>query len=156
MSDGPAVAKAISSGAGLAPYADKVSELDMDLLHNSPTLLQRRLDARADLRVVVIGNEALCWRRTRSDGEPLDWRSADPGGRGFAPVNVDDVGKAAVAVNRRLGLSFGAQDWVVESDDRATFLEVNPCGAWMFLDGARELVIPRLVHHLASAGTEQR
>jgi glutathione synthase/RimK-type ligase-like ATP-grasp enzyme len=34
----------------------------------------------------------------------------------------------------RLGLSFGALDFVLTPDGRYVFLEINPNGQWMWLD----------------------
>jgi hypothetical protein len=149
---GPIVAKAIS-GSGVRVHVDSVSTDDLHLLANAPTCLQRQVTGEADLRVVVVDGEAFCWRRPRTGGSRVDWRTDDPRGTGFAPFTDTSLRVAAVAVNRRLGLSFGVQDWVLDTSGTPVFLEVNPCGAWGFLSGAQALVAPVLARHLA--GGEQ-
>jgi hypothetical protein len=46
-----------------------------------------------------------------------------------------------------LGLTMSVQDWL-ETDDGPVFLEINPQGGWLFLDGADTAVAPALAHHL--------
>jgi hypothetical protein len=41
---------------------------------------------------------------------------------------------------------------VVSADGKPIFLEANPCGSWIFLDGGRDLVAPALVRHFARIG----
>lgn len=145
---GAVVAKPLSSGSGIAPFAQEVPEEPLDLVASCPTLLQESVPAAADLRVVTIGCDALAWRRERRAGEPLDWRQADPGGAGFQPVTYCCLGSRPEALAAALELTFSVQDWL-ESPTGPVFLEVNPCGNWLFLPGADERVTPRLVHHLA-------
>lgn len=145
---GSVVAKAVSSGVGIAPFAEAVPPEELDLVAACPTLLQESIPAAADLRVVTIGGETLVWRRERLAAEPVDWRRADPAGAGFQPMAACGLGDGPGAVAAGLGLTFSVQDWL-ESGDRPVFLEVNPCGNWLFLQGAAERVTPLLVRHLA-------
>lgn len=151
LAAGPCVVKATSSGVGIAPYADVMSPDLVDLLPAAPTLLQRRLVADADLRVVVLNGDAMVWSRPHARDEPLDWRAADPTGDGFRKVEDPGVGGWATAVSARLGLSFCVQDWLL-AYGKAWFLEVNPVGQWLFLRDARDIIAPKLAAHLV-AGT---
>jgi glutathione synthase/RimK-type ligase-like ATP-grasp enzyme len=52
----------------------------------------------------------------------------------------------------RLGLSFGALDFVLTPDGRFVFLEINPNGQWMWLDdklgfGITDAVVDWLCAH---------
>jgi glutathione synthase/RimK-type ligase-like ATP-grasp enzyme len=47
------------------------------------------------------------------------------------PVEVADQLTKLLAA---LGLEYGASDWIVTSDGRHVLLEVNPHGAWLWLD----------------------
>ena len=155
LASGPALAKTISSGTGLAPFVDFVSVDDAQLVRHAPTVLQRHVPASGDLRVVVVGPEVAVWQRPRRTGEPVDWRSADPTGSGFAPAGaaVDtQLAHAAAQLNAALGLTVSIQDWLVPADGGPlVFLEANPAGAWMFLTGAQDVVAPMIARHLASA-----
>lgn len=144
----PCVAKALSPGTGIAPYTDTVTDTDIDYLRQLPALLQEEIPATADLRVVIIGSGAWMWRRPRTQST-LDWRSQDPNGSGFVrDAADDDILDLARQVTSALGLSMAIQDWL-ETDDGVVFLESNPQGNWLFLNGARDIVAPFLAQHLA-------
>lgn len=144
------VAKAISSGLGIAPYADSLDEELVELLDNAPTVLQDHVAGTADLRVVVVGAHAFVWRRGKRGSEPFDWRRADPAGRQFRPIDDPGIALLAVEITQRLGLTFSAQDWV-ETSDGHVFLEANPVGQWLFLRGADEVVGSALAEHLLTS-----
>ena len=142
------VAKALSPGTGIAPFTDTVTDADIDLLSQLPALLQEKISATADLRIVVIGDEAWMWRRPRNQST-VDWRSRDPNGSDFVRATEDNnILDRARQVTSALGLSMAVQDWL-ETDDGPVFLESNAQGNWLFLRGARDIVAPALARHLA-------
>lgn len=145
------VAKSISSGLGIAPFADDVDDEVIDLLPNAPTLLQQHISGVADLRVIVVGDHAHVWRRPKMPGEPVDWRRPDPAGKGFESTNDPGVADLAVDITRRMGLTYCAQDWV-ETAVGHVFLESNPVGQWLFLPGSADIIGPALADHLLSRG----
>jgi hypothetical protein len=140
------VAKAVSSGVGIAPYVAEVFDSDLDAVRTLPTMLQELVSASADLRVVVVGDDYWGWRRPREAGM-VDWRQTDPGGSGFVPVANQDLGTAACEITSALGLSISVQDWL-EADGDLIFLESNAHGAWLFLSGSQEKVAPAIARHL--------
>lgn len=147
---GETLAKTVSSGAGLAPNVGTVSEDDMDFLSVAPTLLQRRIASVADLRLVIVGSDALAWQRDRNDIDPADWRATDPMGAGSYPVSVSQrTFAAAVSIQGRLGLTTSVQDWAIDRDGVTWFLEVNPVGSWAFLPDAERTVPPLLAGQLS-------
>lgn len=145
------VAKSVSSGLGIAPYADDVDDEVIYLLPNAPTLLQQHISGAADLRVIVVGDHAHVWRRAKVPGEPFDWRNPDPSGKGFEYINDPGVADLAVDITRRMGLTYSAQDWV-ETGAGHVFLESNPVGQWLFLPGSADVVGPALADHLLAQG----
>lgn len=150
IAKGPCVTKSVSTGPGLAPFTESVTVEDLPYVAVAPVLLQRRIDAVADVRLVVSGELVHVWQRSRAPGD-LDWRSVDPAGAEFIPI--DNGGwEVAVSLTKALGLSCAVQDWVIDTDGRRVFLEVNVEGHWLFLPGARERVTPALVEHLLSDG----
>jgi hypothetical protein len=46
-----------------------------------------------------------------------------------------------------LGLTHSSQDWLLTREG-PVFLETNPGGQWLFLEGSEQSVIPALVAHL--------
>ncbi|RYB88328.1 hypothetical protein EUA06_21470 [Nocardioides glacieisoli] len=146
------IAKSISSGLGIAPYADHVDDDILDLVPNAPTLLQEHITGTADFRVVVVADRAYVWRRAKVPGEPFDWRNPDPSGAGFEFVGDPGVGALAIDITRRMGLTYSAQDWV-ETPTGPVFLESNPVGQWLFLPGSANVVGPALADHLLAHGS---
>lgn len=137
------VAKAVSTGVGLAPFVAEVPREVLGDLSSCPTMLQELVPAIADLRVVTVGTQALGWSRPRTP-QTLDWRRDDPAGTQFELVANDPTSGLAAAVADRLGLTFSVQDWLVDEAGLLTFLEVNPQGQWLFLPGAGEVASPSL------------
>jgi glutathione synthase/RimK-type ligase-like ATP-grasp enzyme len=149
LKSGPTVAKSTSSGPGLAPFVDEVTTDLVDLVTRLPVLLQHAIPADADLRVVTIGDSALVWRRERRADDPWDWRAIDPSGRDFRLMNGVDIDRPASRLARELGLTFSVQDWL-DVQSGPVFLEVNPQGQWLFLEGATEAIAPLMARHLFS------
>lgn len=146
----PVVAKAASSGFGIAPFVETVPADELARVQHCPTMLQELVDATADLRVVTIGDHAFGWRRPRRDRVGLiDWRQADPTGSAFEHIARPSIEDPALSIATALGLTFSVQDWL-ETGDADVFLEVNPQGQWLFLEQAETVVAPALAAHLAS------
>lgn len=151
---GPALAKTISTGRGLAPFAARIDHGDTALVRNAPVMLQRVIAGDADWRLVTVSKDCFGWRRERRASENLDWRADDPGGAAFRASSIPtDVAGLANALQDELGLSFSVQDWI-EVNGQWFFLEVNPQGQWLFLEDAGARVSPALACHLG--GTIQR
>ena len=141
------VAKALSSGIGIAPYVAEVGIDDLDSVSALPTFLQELIPATADLRVVVVNGHSWVWRRARGEDDPVDWRATDPAGTGFKLSENRAVGVLAAQITASLGLSMSVQDWL-ETVSGPVFLECNPQGAWAFLDNAPSQVVPSLTRFL--------
>lgn len=140
------LAKAVSSGRGIAPHVASVPPEQLGLVEACPTTLQERVDACADLRVVTIGDQVFGWKRVRLDGGAVDWRADDPSGVGFEPRDEAAIPEA-LALAAALGLSFSVQDWL-ETAHGPVFLEVNPQGQWLFLREADRILCPTVADHL--------
>ena len=136
----PVVTKALSPGVGIAPFTSSVESSKLHLVENNPSLIQERITASADLRVVVVGREARVWQRPR--GSAVDWRAEEPDGHSFSLVDSPVAVVAhAVALTVALGLTSSVQDWL-ETRDGPVFLEVNPQGNWLFLPAAETVLAP--------------
>lgn len=148
--DRSCVVKPLSPGLGIAPYTERVTDDDFDLLSRLPALVQEEVSATADLRVVTIGRDTWVWRRPRSHST-LDWRAEDRSGSGFTKADGHEEDRQLLDCARQLtsalGLSMAVQDWL-ETDTGPVFLESNAQGNWLFLEGAKETVAPRLAQFL--------
>jgi glutathione synthase/RimK-type ligase-like ATP-grasp enzyme len=109
---------------------------DDDLLQTSVGMFQRRIDKKHELRVNVIG-ERLFAAKLHSQQNELarqDWR------RAFKTLQLEatelpvEVGEKCIALMKRLGLVFGCFDLIVTNDDEYVFLEVNPMGAFLWVE----------------------
>jgi hypothetical protein len=80
---------------------------------------------------MVFGDEVHAARITSG---VLDWRL--DGGMAVEPVVIDDGLQSALrAVVERLGLRMGVFDLKVTPDGEPVFLEVNPQGQFLFVEG---------------------
>lgn len=113
-------------------------EEEVDLLDHvalAPVIFQQRVQAVADLRVTVIGEDLFATEITKSPGGyDLDYR-VDLGRARFRPTalppSVEDGLRRLLA---RLGLVYGAIDLLKAADGAYVFLEVNPAGEWRFVE----------------------
>jgi glutathione synthase/RimK-type ligase-like ATP-grasp enzyme len=111
---------------------------ELDQLALSPMTFQEQLAKRVELRVTVIGGRVFA-AAVDSQAVPAartDWRKA---GRAllhaWTPYTLpDDVATRLQQLAARLGLAYGAADFVVTPDGRHVFLEINPAGEWFWLD----------------------
>lgn len=145
---GDIIAKPVSAGAGLSPYADIVPREALSLIESNPVLLQELVHADSDIRIITIGKQVFGWSQSRRIGEPVDWRQRDNHGTGFMPfVPPEGLAVAALALAESLGLSTSVQDWL-STEDGYLFLEVNPQGQWLFLRESEELLTSFVAHLL--------
>jgi len=115
------------------------AELDhLDQLALSPMTFQDHLAKARELRVTLIGDRVFA---AQVDSQALaraqvDWRKEGAALAGAwtpyaLPAAIADPLRALAA---RLGLRYGAADFVVTPDGRHVFLELNPAGEWCWLD----------------------
>ena len=116
----------------------------IDELQYAPQIFQACITKKRELRVILVGqytfvgaidasqsaHGCIDWRRltTRDD---VQWTVAS------LPPAVE---QATRRLMQRLGLSYGAVDFLVDTDDRHIFLEINPAGEWGWLQ--RDLGLP--------------
>ncbi len=106
-------------------------------------LLQEWIDKRYEVRLTVVDDVFLAARiDAGSNDAAVDWR-ADYEALTYTPLpDVPPCVRAGVsALMGRLGLRFGAFDFVVTPDDRWIFLEINPNGQWAWIQDATGLPI---------------
>ena len=137
---GPVVVKPIRYGLlttgpeARVAYTRRVTASELADLTGSPVILQHEIDAKLHLRVVTVRGDVFV-SAVRS--EELDWRSDPSSHERFEAVGDLEwpaVRVGALALADRLGIGFSSQDWAVDRQDHAHFLEANPNGQWMFVD----------------------
>jgi hypothetical protein len=118
-------------------FTRRVIEQDLEdhlAVSVAPVLLQEEVTRRADLRITVIGDEFFGVRITSPDRDIVDWRK--PGlGIDYSTFEVgQDLRHLCQELLRRLGLVYGAFDFIEKPDGKVVFLEVNPTGEWAWLE----------------------
>jgi ATP-grasp ribosomal peptide maturase len=118
-------------------YATQVdsNSLDEDDVKLTANLFQEWIPKKYDVRLTVVGNRFFAVAiHADSDDAYIDWRSDYSSLRYESIDTPDDVHDAVIALLNRLGLPFGAFDFVVTPEGEWVFLEVNPNGQWGWIE----------------------
>jgi glutathione synthase/RimK-type ligase-like ATP-grasp enzyme len=124
-------------------YTTKVpagKKIDLSGLHMAPAIFQQAIDAAAEFRVTVVGDDvfaAVTHDEGMSDQPAIrDWRRAATAGKiHFEAYKLPrKLERQCVALTRALGLRYGAIDLIQDHDGTYWFLEINPNGQWAFIE----------------------
>jgi glutathione synthase/RimK-type ligase-like ATP-grasp enzyme len=128
------------------------SKLD-ESLAAAPCIFQKRIEKKNELRITVIRDKVfaaklnlrsklaleedihLCKSKDDIDIEP------------FFDL-TQDVKNRVLASMRAFGLEYGSLDFIVDKNDKLIFLEVNPTGAWAYIEDATGMPITEAVTNL--------
>nr|CEL23151.1 Glutathione synthase/Ribosomal protein S6 modification enzyme (glutaminyl transferase) [Kibdelosporangium sp. MJ126-NF4]CTQ90289.1 Glutathione synthase/Ribosomal protein S6 modification enzyme (glutaminyl transferase) [Kibdelosporangium sp. MJ126-NF4] len=150
---GATVVKPLSAAsARMLPFVGRLTEDLVPAVRTLPSMLQREVEAVADVRILVCGRQVLSWRRPTTEGAGPDWRQHDPHGSEFRLVDVDPrIADLSAKIVAALRLSTAVLDWLVDRNGKYWFLESNPQGAWLFLPDADSLGVALYGRHLIGA-----
>jgi hypothetical protein len=122
-------------------YTNKLDEEALEALDDvrlGPCIFQELVPKRVELRVVVMGTKVFATEihSQAHEASSIDFR------RHYAldetPYSAHElpatVAQQCIAVNERLGLCFGAFDFVLTPEGRYVFLEVNQQGQFLWLE----------------------
>ncbi|MET9444565.1 ATP-grasp ribosomal peptide maturase [Streptomyces sp. NPDC006610] len=130
------------------PTSRVAPDADFEAVAFGPTLLQRRIAKRADIRLTVVGARMLAARQAVSpdadpdevDGRfaarPCPWRPVE------APARVAEGVRAYM---RQAELAYGAFDFVEDADGTWWFLECNQSGQFGFVEADTGQPIARTI-----------
>jgi phosphoribosylaminoimidazole carboxylase (NCAIR synthetase) len=123
-----------ATGVGRVVHATEMHRSDerLELLAGAPFLVQERVRARMHLRVVTVDRQAWVCELDAAD-LPLDWRADEAAHSSFTPASRPTIASKALELAQRLQLGYSSQDWVIDLDGSASFLDLNPAGQWLFL-----------------------
>lgn len=118
-------------------YAIHTEMLDREAIDSyegrAATLLQERIVGR-DIRITVIGDRVFPVEITTPPGASVDWRKVH-GQVSYATCHLPaGVGTGIMKLMGRMGLVYGAFDFMRTEEGMWYFLEVNPVGEWAWLD----------------------
>jgi len=121
--------------ARFSAYTRRVrpEDLEEESVTPCPVLLQEEISRSADIRATVVGRDWFV-AEIKGKGDIVDWRSPKSD-VSYAVSNVsEDVRQKCCALLDRLGLMYGAFDFIRTPDGELVFLEVNPTGEWAWLE----------------------
>lgn len=139
----------IEAGQLKSVYTQRLHPEDLEDLRGLDTtvhLFQAWVDKEYEVRLTVVGGRMFAAAiHAGSQAAHEDWRS-DYGSLTYTATTVpDEVAAGIRALMDRLQLRYGAADFIVGPDGRWTFLEVNPCGQWDWIQGATGLPIAEAI-----------
>jgi glutathione synthase/RimK-type ligase-like ATP-grasp enzyme len=118
-----------------------------DLIH-APCILQERLVKRSELRVTVVGERVFAAEldsQSTKDGRE-DWHRCSMGSLPKSIVQMENLAnERCIKIIKKLGLRYGAIDFIIDKNDQLNFLEVNPTGDWYWIEGQTGLPITEAV-----------
>jgi glutathione synthase/RimK-type ligase-like ATP-grasp enzyme len=111
------------------------SDLDhLDAVRYAPVIFQEYIPG-VDLRITVVGDQVFTSEiDARETTYPFDMRMVVGEARIKAVELPAVLTDRLLALQRRLGLAYGAIDMRRTVDDDYVFLEVNPAGQWLFTE----------------------
>jgi len=111
---------------------------DLDDLAGCPTLFQRCIEKRSDVRITVVDGDLHPAELLASEpdgSQRCDVRRNNMEDVKYQPITLpDDVARKIRALTDHYGLRFAAVDMAVGTDGVWYFFEVNPNGQWAWLD----------------------
>ena len=128
----------------------------IDLIKNLPALFQEFISKDYEMRITVVGEKFFCIK-IDSQNNPLtivDWRNPLYINRlSYSEIETPGwVKRACVGILKRLNLSFGAFDFVVDKSGQTFFLEVNPNGQWYWLESLTGVLISDAIADILRSG----
>ncbi|HEY8982938.1 MAG TPA: ATP-grasp ribosomal peptide maturase [Streptomyces sp.] len=119
------------------PTSRVAPDADFSAVAFGPTLLQRRVAKRADVRLTVVGERMLAARKgVAPDADPseVDVRFASPA-MPWTPAEVPPrVAEGVLGYLREAELAYGAFDFAEDADGTWWFLECNQSGQFGFVE----------------------
>lgn len=112
-------------------------QIDPLSIRACPMILQREIRKQFDVRATVVGDQVFA-ATIDSQSDPateVDWRRTSKPDLAHAVYQLPEkVAAQCIALTRKLGLRFGAVDFVLDQDNQLWFLEINPNGQWGWIE----------------------
>ncbi|MBD0839529.1 MULTISPECIES: ATP-grasp ribosomal peptide maturase [unclassified Streptomyces] len=130
-------------------------DADFSAVAFGPTLLQRHVTKRADIRLTVVGERLLAARRL-ADPDEVDVRFSSTAAA-WHPAEVPArIAEGVRAYMRHAGLAYGAFDFAEDADGTWWFLECNQSGQFGFVEVDTGQPIARTIAEWLSRPTVPR
>ncbi len=149
-------------GVELVVFTTKLdsSNLDeLDRLCYCPMIFQEFLPKKLDIRSTVVGKQVFTAAidSQKHQHTSVDWRRDGEGTLDdWFPFDLPPtVQSSLLALVEDFGLNYAAADFVLTTDDRLVFLEINAGGEWLWLRSHHHLPIDRALAEVLT-GREER
>lgn len=110
----------------------------------NPIVLQEYIEKKYEVRYTVVDKEHLVCKieSQYSEKAKYDWRRYDVANTPHYQMNPPEEVKRLVSLMfDKLGLEFGALDFIVTKEDEWFFLEINCMGQWLWIEQLTDLPI---------------
>lgn len=147
-------------------FTNLISEDDLQLFHETdenPITIQEYVPKAYEARYTVVGSDHFCCRidSQAAESTKIDWRRYDiPKTPHYVVVPPYDIREKTAILMDKLGLGYGALDFIVTPDGEWVFLEVNPMGQWLWIEDLTGLPVSaaigerlRILNQVAVEGT---
>lgn len=121
-------------------YTNIITEEDLRSFAETgenPVVLQKYVDKSYEVRYTVVGDSHFVCKidSQKSDRTKYDWRRYDIPHTPHVQITAPETVRAQVTeMLSRLGLEFGAFDFIVTPENQWVFLEVNCMGQWLWIE----------------------
>lgn len=105
------------------------------LVKNCPMIIQEYIRKKFELRITIVGDKLFpCAIYSQESSLAKHDCRADLDVSCEAYELPEPISEKLLELMKRLGLSFGCVDMIVTPDDEYVFLEINPNGAWLWVE----------------------
>ncbi len=132
----------------------------IDSLLKIPCLFQKFIEKKFEFRVTVVGDKIFPVRidSQKNQFTIVDWRNPKFIDKlNYEISNVpNEVLQKITAFMKRLKISFGAFDFIVDKNGQFYFLEVNPNGQWYWIENLTGSLISQAIADILSVNNKER
>lgn len=124
-------------------------------IYVTPLLLQEQIEKEFELRITVVGEKAYSVRIDSQsfNSTRIDWRRDQTIENIYSQfVLPEHIESKIISLHKKLGLVYGAYDFIVDKSGEFVFLEVNPSGQWLWLEQATGIEISSAIARLLIDG----
>lgn len=119
--------------------SDSLMDIPDDAFIQSISFLQNYVEKAYEVRVTVVGRKVFGCKIDSQAMEDeqgrIDWRQGFDHNIKHEAIELPlDIEHKCVAFLKKMGLNFGAFDFIVTPDNRYVFLECNPNGQWLWIE----------------------
>ena len=117
-------------------YSQSELENKIDLVANSPQIIQNFVEKQCELRITIVGDQifACAIDAQKSKLGKIDWRIYDTSNTSYTKFDLPvEIQEKCLKMLKCMDLSFGCIDMILTPGNEYIFLEINPNGQWLWI-----------------------